>query len=372
MKAIFPRFLVDGTIHVLVCGSTLDIPAADGPVAGLFDLLDGTQTVDQIHRELAARHPDLTRAELDTAIAQLDAEMLVEDAGKDVALDDYSRERWHRDRGFFETYATLEVSKYELQERVQGCAVALLGLGGVGSHILLDLLGLGVRDIRVVDFDKLELSNLNRQVLYRYADIGRRKVEAATEHARAYQPRVRLDPVELRMASPEDVASVVADRDVVIAAVDQPKMHIANWVNAGCVRAGATLLTGGVDLQRSFHYTVIPGRTGCVACWLAQAEEKDPADAALNTELRRIQASLAPSERFGQDYAAFGPLVAAQAACLITEFVRIASGIAPPVAAGRMMELRIADFQLREAERWERLPDCDVCRTAAPASAPGR
>jgi len=45
----------------------------------------------------------------------------------------------------------------------------------------------------------------------------------------------------------------------------------------------------------------------------------------------------------------------------VNELVRVATGIAPPVAAGRMMELRFEDFTLREAERWERMPGCRVC-----------
>ncbi|MBC3841481.1 hypothetical protein GXW82_17905 [Streptacidiphilus sp. 4-A2] len=62
------------------------------------------------------------------------------------------------------------------------------GVGGVGSHVSLDVLGLGVRDLKVLDFDKVELSNLNRQILYSEADIGHRKVELAVRRSAATTP----------------------------------------------------------------------------------------------------------------------------------------------------------------------------------------
>lgn len=366
-KSIFPRFRVGDTLHVQLCGNTLDIEDGNRRVERLLELMDGTRTADEVVGDMVGEFPGLSRDEVAEAIQRFDDVRLLEDAARDEHLDPYDDERWNRDRGFFETYASLTTSKYELQRRVQDSKVALLGVGGVGSHVLMDLLGLGVKDIRIVDFDRLELSNLNRQVLYRFEDIGRPKVQAAAERARAYQPRVQLDAVERRLGSADDVADVVADRDIVLAAVDTPKMHVANWVNEGCVATGTTLITGGVDIQRAYHYTVIPGETGCTACWRAQTEE-DPTDAAINAEHERIQAALTPGQRFGQDFAAFGALVAVQTACLVTEFVRVSSAIAPPLAAGRMMALRFEDLAIEPAETWNRLPDCGVCGHVAPSS----
>jgi molybdopterin/thiamine biosynthesis adenylyltransferase len=359
IKRVFPAFPIEQTIYVQRCGEVVEIDDADGRAQLLLELLDGTRTLVEVQRELAETFPDSSLEDVRTTVQQLDQAGLIEDGAAAVPLDAYAQERWKRDLGFYEIYADLATSKYELQRRLRQCRVALLGLGGVGSHLLYDLMGMGVEDLRVVDFDTVELSNLNRQILYSEADIGRRKTEAATERVRGFNSRARIEARPLRLASPEDVRAVADGRDVVIAAVDQPKMQVANWVNEGCVAAGATLLTGGVDLQRSFFYTVIPGQTGCVECWRSGAEA-DPVSTAISAEMERIEARR-PGERFGQDLAAFGPLVTAQTACLVNELVRVATGIAPPVAAGRMMELRFEDFTLREAERWERMPGCRVC-----------
>lgn len=361
MKQVFPWFAIDDKVFVQRCGSVLEIDDPVGMVRRLFGILDGTRTCAEVHEELAPDFPDLSVDDIIGTVEQLDAEAAVEDGAAPVPDDEYAARRWVRDLGFLETYATLSLSKYELHRRLRECRVALLGVGGVGSHVLYDMLGLGIKDIRIVDFDVVELSNLNRQILYRQSDIGRAKTEVAVERAADFNPTTRVDAVRKRISCAEDVHALVADRDLVIATVDQPKMGAVRWVNEGCVRAGATLIAGGVDVQRSIFYTVIPGQTGCVECWRSQSADRDPVSARVSAELSRLEPDLAPGDRFGQDMAAFGPLVTCHTASVITELVRIATGVEPPVSAGRSMEVRFADFAVREIERWDRLPDCGTC-----------
>ncbi len=367
MKQVFPWFVIGNQIFIQRCGSVLEIDDQAGMVRRVFALLDGKHTCSEVHEALASKFPDLSVDDIRTMVAQLDDEGVVEDASGPAQDDAYASRRWIRDLGFLETYATLSTSKYELHRRLRDCRVALLGLGGVGSHVLYDMLGLGVKDIRIVDFDTVELSNLNRQILYRESDIGRRKTEVALERAADFNPTTHVEAVQLRISSTEEVLKVIGDRDVVIATVDQPKMDAVLWVNEACVRAGATLIAGGVDVQRSIFYTIVPSQTGCVECWRAQSAERDQISARLSAELARLEPQLPPGERFGQDMAAFGPLVTCHTASVITELVRIATGIESPVAAGRLMEVRFADFTVREVERWDKLSGCAICGSPVPS-----
>jgi molybdopterin/thiamine biosynthesis adenylyltransferase len=360
-KAAFPVYAIDETIYIQGCGDLIEIEDAEGHVRRLLDLLDGTRTADEVADELVREGAAPSREDVFDAIAALERQSLLEDAARDRLDDPYFLERWSRNLGFFETYATLETSKYELQQRLQDARVGLLGLGGVGTHASLDLAAMGVGDLRILDFDTVELSNLNRQILYTEADIGRRKVELAEARIRAFAPRLRLDAVEQRLSSADDVAEAVHDRDVVIGAIDRPKMQAAGWLNEGCVRAGVPLITGGVDTQRSLHYTILPGETGCVECWRQAAAQDDPVGAAISEQMADIERRQIAGERFGQDFAAFAPVVMLHTAYMVGEAARIITGIAPPIAAGRLLEVRFDDFALREAERWERLPDCPVC-----------
>lgn len=361
LKRVFPTYFIDGRVYIQGCGRTTEIADSEGKIARLVALLDGTRTCQEVYRELQASFPDVSLGEVQMAVSDLDDAGFLEDGAAVVGLDDYSLERWSRNLGFFETYADLATSKYELQRRLQACRVALLGVGGLGGHILYDLAAMGIEDVRIVDFDSVELSNLNRQILYSEADIGRPKVELAMKRIRAFNSRMRVDAREMRLGSAEDVFSVVRGYDVVIAGVDTPKMQIANWVNEGCVAAEAPLIAAGVDTQRSFHYTIIPGRTGCVECWRTQATKVDPIASVISAEMQEIEAQQKPGEVFGQDLAAFCPLVTVLTGCVAAELVRIATGIATPVALGRLIEIRFDDFIVHEVERWERVPECRVC-----------
>lgn len=143
-------------------------------------------------------------------------------------------------------------------------------------------------------------------------------------------------------------------------------MHIVKWLNTGCIAAGVPLITGVIDTQRALYFTIFPGLSGCVECWERQAASIDPVAAEISVQMLRMEAEQQPGERFGQDYAAFAPLVSVQTAAMTAELVRIATGIAPPVALGRLMEINFQSFTFREAETWQRLPDCATCSTASP------
>ena len=360
-KVTNPAYGVGDSVLVQRCGSMLEIEDPDREVRGLIALLDGSRTVDEVDRAFREQLPG-SGLDVPAAVTQLDEAGLVEDADASTTLDGYELERWKRNIGFFETYAGLTGNKFAMQERVRDCKVALLGLGGVGSYVSLTLLGAGVRDLRVVDFDKVELSNLNRQILYSEEAIGQRKIEVALNRLRGYYARADITGVERRLTSVADIEDVVADRDFVFCAVDRPKLHVIRWVNQACVRNGVTFIGGGVELQRSIIYLVIPGVTGCTECWrLAKAD--DERARALHAQIEERHSE---NTGIGPDMAAFGPLVSVLNSLMVTEFIRFVTGVAPPIAAGRLMETRFEDMTTTQAEQWDRLPGCPVCGDVTP------
>lgn len=327
----------------------------------MFRLLDGGRTVPQIEDAFRSQLPGST-VEVRAIISELDGAGFLVDAAAATAMDEYELDRWSRNLGLFETYADLKRSKYDLQEQLRYCRVALLGVGGVGSHLALDLLGVGIQDIRVVDYDAVELSNLNRQILYFESDLRRDKVEVAAERMRAFSSRARVESVHLRVSSAKDVYEVAKDRDLVLACMDRPMTKIMRWVNEGCVEARVPFMSGGVDTQRVLLYTVFPGLTGCVNCWQKSAVTDD-VSLAMREQMEERYADARPIGRYR---AAFGVLVTLLTGLMFSEVVRLATGIAPPIALGRALEMHLDDCMLREAERWERLPHCEICASTTP------
>jgi len=363
LKITSPAYDVGESVFIQRCASMLEIRDYDGDVGALLSLLDGTRTIEQLEQEFSSRRPG-SAFNVPDAIAQLDERGVIVDAAAADAsdLDIYERERWKRNLGFFETYASLSRSHYEMQERLRDCRVALLGVGGVGTHVSFDLMGLGVRDLRLVDFDKVELSNLNRQILYKEGDIGQKKLDLAVCRLRDYAPRSNVTGMEMKLTSVEDVMMAVADRDFVICSADRPKEHVVQWLNEGCVRSRVPFIGGGVQTQRSVMYLIVPGVTGCVECW-----GRCNADDDLSKELQRKIVELHAEEAgVGPDVAAFGAMVSALTTLVVTEFVRYVAGMVEPLALGRLIELHFDDLVAREAERWERREDCPICKDVEP------
>lgn len=366
-KRSVPYFVAEGAVHFRMSGTLTSLEDEDGRVLALLGLLDGRRETEQVVAEFLKQYPDATGGEVREAIADLDASGLLQDAADDGA--DFTAAhlaRWSNNLGFFETYATLQTSKFDYQRRIRDARVAVLGVGGVGTHALIDLVAMGFTDIRIVDFDTVEPSNLNRQILYGEEHLGRHKVHVAAERARAMNSEIRLDVHQTRMMSVDDVYRMVHDRDIVIGSVDGPKLDIAHWMNEACVRAGTALISGGVEAQRALIYTIVPGVSGCVECWFDSVQRADPTSRMLQRAMREIASS---GEGFGEDTAAFNGLVVMESAHMVGEVVRLATRVSPPLSVGRVLELSFHDPQLREVERFERDPDCAVCGGAVPAPA---
>ena len=106
-----------------------------------------------------------------------------------------------------------------LWQRFQGAKVAVCGLGGLGSHIAVALARAGVGALSLIDFDKVDLSNLNRQQ-YKASQIGREKPLALAENLREINPYLGLECHTLRL-TPENIPAVLQGADVICEAFDQ-------------------------------------------------------------------------------------------------------------------------------------------------------
>ena len=108
-----------------------------------------------------------------------------------------------------------------LWERFQQATVAVCGLGGLGSHIALALARAGVGTLRLFDFDRVDLTNLNRQQ-YKASQIGLEKPMALAENLREVNPYLRLEPHALRLTE-ENIPLLLQGAQVVCEAFDRPE-----------------------------------------------------------------------------------------------------------------------------------------------------
>jgi molybdopterin/thiamine biosynthesis adenylyltransferase len=149
------------------------------------------------------------------------------------------------------------------QEKLARSRVLVIGAGGLGSPVLYYLAGAGVGRIDVVDSDTVAVSNLHRQILFTTPDVGRAKVEVATERLRALNPDVTVVAHPVRVDE-RTVDALVADHDVVIDCPDN--LATRYLVNDACCRALTPLVEAAVLAFSGMVMTIAPGKTPCYRC----------------------------------------------------------------------------------------------------------
>src|SRR5438477_1719724 len=118
------------------------------------------------------------------------------------------------------------------QKRLKASSVLLIGAGGLGSPLALYLAAAGVGRIGLVDFDVVDFSNLQRQVIHGTADVGRPKLQSAKDRINAINPEIKLDLYETRLSS-ANALDLFRPYDVVIDGTDNfPTCYL---VNDACV-----------------------------------------------------------------------------------------------------------------------------------------
>lgn len=129
------------------------------------------------------------------------------------------------------------------QAKLSRARVLVIGAGGLGSPAILYLAAAGIGTIGVVDNDRVSLSNLQRQIAHRTADIGRLKTESAAETATAINPHVRIEGHPFRLEA-ENAQGLISQYDIVLDGSDNFATRFL--VNDTCHHAGRTLVSAAV------------------------------------------------------------------------------------------------------------------------------
>jgi molybdopterin/thiamine biosynthesis adenylyltransferase len=224
---------------------------------------------------------------------------------------------------------------------------ALIGAGGLGGPVAYALAAAGAGRLVLCDHDRVELSNLQRQVQFTTADVGRRKVDAlAGELVRRGFPAERIRRLPVRFA--RDTADEVLDGvDVLVEGSDDPATKFA--ANDEAMARSLRLAVGGVERYGGQVLAAVPGRGGCYRCLFEEppAAEESP--------------SCADAGVLGAAVAAIGGLLARAA-------LDLAAG--QDGAAGEL--LVVDDVGSRSPPRRVRYKprlDCTACRPADPRPA---
>jgi len=149
------------------------------------------------------------------------------------------------------------------QEKILKARVLVIGAGGLGSPCALYLASAGVGKLGIVDSDKVELNNLQRQIIHSTQNVGKLKVESAKERLSAVNTDIEVIPHNIRLTS-QNIMDVIKDYDMVVDGSDNfPTRYL---VNDACVLSKKPFSHGGIFRFDGQAITIVPGEGPCYRC----------------------------------------------------------------------------------------------------------
>ena len=225
----------------------------------------------------------------------------------------------------------------EGQLRIKQASVLIVGLGGLGSPVALYLAAAGVGEMHLADFDTVDLTNLQRQIIHDTPSVGISKVDSAIQRLTAINPQITLVPHRAAL-DVDTLAAVVARVDLVLDCSDNFSTREA--VNAACVNAGKPLVSGAAIRLEAQLSVFDPRRaeSPCYHCLYGHGSE---------TELTCSEAGV------------IGPLVGLVGSLQALEALKLLAGFGEPMV-GRLLLIDALGTRFREL-KVKRDPGCSVC-----------
>jgi adenylyltransferase/sulfurtransferase len=222
------------------------------------------------------------------------------------------------------------------QQKLKAARVLIVGAGGLGSPAALYLAAAGVGRVGLIDGDRVDASNLQRQVLFDNADVGEPKAERGAARLRALNPLIDV------VAHDEDLratnaATILAGYDLVIDGSD--RLGTRYLVNDACVIHGKPLVSAAIHRFEGQAMTYVPGRGPCYRCLFSDAAEGVVPNCA--------------------EAGVLGVLPGVMGALQATEAIKLIVGIGEPLI-GRLLTYDALTMRFNEF-RFRRREDCAVC-----------
>ncbi|MGL5714503.1 MAG: ThiF family adenylyltransferase [Paraclostridium sp.] len=167
----------------------------------------------------------------------------------------------------------------ELQKNLESKTICILGVGGVGSIVFQHLLGAGLKSFILIDGDKVELNNFNRQFIYNKNNINEFKVNAAKDYALNLDNDINIETYNKFINGSSDLSFLDKyNIDFFVCAADFPKKSIYNIVNDYCVNKNIPFSFSSVGLNSgSWGPIIVPHKTKCYKCF-CEVENQEVSD----------------------------------------------------------------------------------------------
>lgn len=319
--------------------------------------MDGSRTIGEISQCLLQDNSSLDEENIIDIINTLIVNGFVEDEAGALPsnLSSQELERYDRSADFFAWIDThSRPSRYEIQSNLKQKRVTILGMGGTGCAVAMSLVATGIGELHCVDYDKVEVSNLNRQILFSENDIGYPKADRAAGHLRGLNSNVKITSQTKLVQSSTDVVPLMEGCDLFILCADKPVNLITNWINEASIISRTPWLISAYTGPMLVMGLFIPGKTACYHCIQHNEKKKQVSQKNKVVEflyapslLNNINATIAPVANLVGHFSAL-------------EAIYFLSGLQPNTV-GRILHQNLMVYDhmyFIESPRW---PKCPIC-----------
>tara|TARA_B110000003_G_scaffold276220_1_gene321574 strand:- start:2649 stop:3410 length:762 start_codon:yes stop_codon:yes gene_type:complete len=175
----------------------------------------------------------------------------------------------------------------ERQSKLKNARVAVIGAGGVKSTLLMALAASGIGNIRIIEFDKVELSNLNRQTLYNTSDIGKLKVERSASLLKLMNNEINIEPVNKKITS-DNIYKLLDGFDFIVEGGESPAGR--NLVNEYCLDTKKPYVHASAQFNYGYAFSVLPEKkSACFACFFPNEHTREVHTGAVPVNVLAVQ-----------------------------------------------------------------------------------
>lgn len=168
-------------------------------------------------------------------------------------------------------YARLRLIPWWKQEKIRATTALVIGAGAIGNEVLKNLALLGFGRLIIVDFDKIDISNLTRSMLYRASDDGKPKAIKAAEAVKNLNPDIEVIAINADVIC--DVgAGVFIEADVVFGCLDNREARL--WTNRQCYKYSKPYIDGAIQELHGTVKVFVPPETACYECGMSDLDHK--------------------------------------------------------------------------------------------------
>lgn len=236
---------------------------------------------------------------------------------------------------FLDTFETCTTNGDDFNKKLQNRKVVIIGLGAYGSWLALHCARLGIKHIVGIDYDKVEISNLHRQIIYTQFDIGQPKVSACRKALLSTDSLIKYEGINKKIANENDLIPHLDQCDLVFNAFGYiPKLEAENKVQGFITKACITTRTPMLCLSANWVGPLyIPRISACYFCAVTHPS--------LENIIGRYKKNPSVEKR------AFTPLLALSCSLAVSEMARFLSGISIPQVVDGI--LTIDPFAIKES-----------------------